>query len=497
MQLGEEPEHGHAYQDAGEGTEHALHQTAPGGAVARLADEQHRQQYPVALVQTESLQYAITHHQPQRQSQGVAKHHGVWGQVLLEQGQQRQGGWPCERRQAGRRGSGVLQLLGAGQQLVDAGQVAAQELHRRQQCLGIVLLEMGELQLIAEGLQRPVDALVMGIGLVHQDGVTESLARLRELQEHLLEAVEDDALLELRFQLAVGVVAGGGPLLDLQRQQVEPQQAGELGRRLMAGTEAGIERRLGQVQGIDQVDVELGQVVANGLGAVLVSREEAGFFQQVAAEGEIALGELLVQRLVGQEPEPDQRHQAIPEGASTERQRLVEEIRRLGGPQHGVDGDEQGAEADGGVTLAQRPHHHEDEGRAREPKGEQPGGREEVLHAEGGKQEADQRHGEVLDPAPQAVIGLGDGPCHYPEGEQHGELDVACGQGEGEQPQDGQQHLEGEVDMAVRQQAAQQARKINGHGKHCPCVQGHRQREQSVNAAADRQKPWAWDRCNP
>ncbi len=162
-------------------------------------------------------------------------------------------------------------------------------------------------------------------------------------------------------------MAGGGPLLDLQRQQVEPQQAGELGRRLMAGTEAGIERRLGQVQGIDQVDVELGQVVANGLGTVLVRREEAGFFQQVAAEGEIALGELLVQCLVGQQPEPDERDQAVPEGAGTERQRLVEEIRRLGGPQHGVDGDKQGAEADGGVALTERPHHHEDEGGARQP----------------------------------------------------------------------------------------------------------------------------------
>lgn len=82
-------------------------------------------------------------------------------------------------------------------------------------------------------------------------------------------------------------------------------------------------------------------------------------------------------------------------------------------------------------------------------------GWEEVLHAQGGKQETDQRHGEVLDPAPQAVICLGDGPRHYPEGEQHGELDVPCDQGEGEQPQDGQQHLEGEVDVAVGQQTAQ------------------------------------------
>ncbi|MNE04919.1 hypothetical protein D3C80_974660 [compost metagenome] len=83
VQLGEEPEHGHAYQDAGEGAEHPLHQTAPGGAVARLADEQHRQQYPVALVQTERLQDAVTHHQAQRQPQGVAKHHGVRGEVLF------------------------------------------------------------------------------------------------------------------------------------------------------------------------------------------------------------------------------------------------------------------------------------------------------------------------------------------------------------------------------------------------------------------------------
>ncbi len=69
----------------------------------------------------------------------------------------------------------------------------------------------------------------MGIGLVHQDGVAEPLTRLGELQEHLLKAVQHDALLELGLQLAVGIVAGGGPLVDLQRQQVEAQQAGQLG----------------------------------------------------------------------------------------------------------------------------------------------------------------------------------------------------------------------------------------------------------------------------
>ena len=37
-----------------------------------------------------------------------------------------------------------------------------------------MLLEVGELQLIAEGLQGPVNAFVVGIGLeMHQDGVAE------------------------------------------------------------------------------------------------------------------------------------------------------------------------------------------------------------------------------------------------------------------------------------------------------------------------------------
>ncbi len=79
-------------------------------------------------------------------------------------------------------------------------------------------------------------------------------------------------------------MAGGGPLLDLQRQQIEAQQAGELGGHPLpaGGIEAGIERRLGQVQGVDQVDVELGQVVADGLGAVLVRRKEARLLLQIA-----------------------------------------------------------------------------------------------------------------------------------------------------------------------------------------------------------------------
>ncbi len=208
--------------------------------------------------------------------------------------------------------------------------------------------------------------------------------------------------------------------------------------------------------------------MTNGLGAVLVGRKEAGFFQQIAGEGKVTLGQLLVQGLVGQQPEPDQRHQAIPECPGAEGQRLIEEIRCLGGPQHGVDGDEQGAEADGGVTLTERPHHHEDKGGAREPQGEQPGCGEEVLHAQGGKQEAEQGHGEVLDPAPQTVVGLGDGAGHHPEGEQHGELDVAGRQGEGKQPHDGQQYLEGEIDMTVSQQTAQQAGEIRGHGRAQP-----------------------------
>ena len=144
----------------------------------------------------------------------------------------------------------------------------------------------------------------------------------------------------------------------------------------------GIERRLGLVQGIDQVDVELGQIVADGLGAVFVGREEAGFLLQVAGEGEVALGQLLVQGLVGQQPEPDQGHQAVPEGPGAQGQRLIEEIRRLGGPQHGVDGNQQGTKADGGVTLTERPHHHEDKGGACKPDGKQPGGGEEILYAQ-------------------------------------------------------------------------------------------------------------------
>ena len=52
VQLGEEPEHGHADEDTGEGAEHPLHQTTAGGAVARLADEQYGEQDPVCLLYT-------------------------------------------------------------------------------------------------------------------------------------------------------------------------------------------------------------------------------------------------------------------------------------------------------------------------------------------------------------------------------------------------------------------------------------------------------------
>ncbi|VXA81967.1 hypothetical protein AERO8C_120443 [Aeromonas veronii] len=393
----------------------------------------------------------------------MAKHHGVQGEVLLELGQQRQAGRARQRGQLLLWLLGVLQHFGAAQQLVDAGQIAAQELHRRQQGFRVVLLEIGELQLIAKGLQRPVDALVMGVGLVHQNGVTEPLARLGELQEYLLKSFQYDALLELRFQPAVGVVAGGGALVNFQRQQVEAQQAGKLGARRMAAAQAGIEGRFGEGQRAHQIDVELGQIVANGLGAVLVRREEAGLFQQVAAKGEVALGQLLVQGLVGQQPEPDKRDQPVPEGASAEGQRLVEEIRCLGGTQHGVDGDQQRAKTDSGVAGTERSHHHEDKGGAGQPDGKQPGGGVEILHAQGRKHEADERHGEVFEPSPQAVVGFGDGARHYPEGEQHGELDIAGGQGEGEQTENGQQHLEGEVDVTIGQQSAQQAREIHRH----------------------------------
>jgi hypothetical protein len=84
------------------------------------------------------------------------------------------------------------------------------------------------------------------------------------------------------------------------------------------------------------------------------------------------------------------------------------------------------------------------------------------------EQEAEQGHGEVLDPAPEAVVGLGDGAGHHPEGEQHGELDVTGSQREGEQPRDGEQDLEGEIDVAVCQQPAQQAGEIHRHARHHP-----------------------------
>ncbi len=326
-----------------------------------------------------------------------------------------------------------------------------------------MLLEIGELQLIAKGLQRPVNALVMGVGLVDQNGVTEPLARLGELQEYLLKSFQHYALLELGFQPAVGIVAGGGTLVDFQRQQIEAQQAGKLGARRVAAAQAGVEGRLGEGQRAHQIDVELGQIVANGLGAVLVRREEAGLFQQVATKGEVALGQLLVQGLVGQQPEPDKRDQPVPEGASAERQRLVEKIRRLGGPQHGVDGDQQRAEADGGIAGTERPHHHEDKGGAGEPDGKQPGGGVEILYAQGREHEADERHGEIFEPSPQAVVGFGNSARHDPEGEQHGELDIAGGQGEGEQTENGQQHFESEVDVTIGQQSAQQAREIHRH----------------------------------
>ena len=150
----------------------------------------------------------------------------------------------------------------------------------------------------------------------------------------------------------------------------------------MAAAQAGIEGRFGEGQRAHQIDVELGQIVANGLGAVLVRREEAGFLLQIAGEGEVALGQLLVQGLVGQQPEPDQGHQAVPEGPGAQGQRLIEEIRRLGGPQHGVDGNQQGTKADGGVALAEGTHHDEDKGGAREPDGKEPGSGEEILHAQ-------------------------------------------------------------------------------------------------------------------
>ena len=65
VQLGEEPEYGHADEDTGEGAEHPLHQATAGCAVARLADEQYGEQDPVPLVQVKRLQNAIAHDQPE------------------------------------------------------------------------------------------------------------------------------------------------------------------------------------------------------------------------------------------------------------------------------------------------------------------------------------------------------------------------------------------------------------------------------------------------
>ena len=38
-------------------------------------------------------------------------------------------------------------------------------------------------------------------------------------------------------------------------------------------------------------------------------------------------------------------------------------------------------------------------------------------------------------------------PAHHPAGEQHGELDITGSQREGEQPRDGEQDLESEIDV--------------------------------------------------
>lgn len=100
----------------------------------------------------------------------------------------------------------------------------------------------------------------------------------------------------------------------------------------MAGAEAGVERRFGQGQRIDQIDVELGQIVANGLGAMLVRWKKARFLQQIAAEGKVTLGKLLVQCLVGQQPEPDEGDQAIPERTGAQCERLVERSGALAAP---------------------------------------------------------------------------------------------------------------------------------------------------------------------
>ena len=103
-------------------------------------------------------------------------------------------------------------------------------------------------------------------------------------------------------------MAGGGPLLDLQgKQQVKAQQASELKGQPRGGR--GMRRALSAVlawfRALTRLMLSWARV-ADGLGAVFVGREEAGFLHKIAGEGEVALGQLLVQGLVGQQPEPDQ-----------------------------------------------------------------------------------------------------------------------------------------------------------------------------------------------
>ena len=98
-----------------------------------------------------------------------------------------------------------------------------------------------------------------------------------------------------------------------------------------------------------------------------------------------------------------------------------------GRTEHGIDGNEQRAKADGGVALPERAHHDKQKAGAGEPNSKQPGPREQVLHAKAGKQETGQRHGQILNSPEKVIIGLSDSPSHYAKREQYHDFQIASG----------------------------------------------------------------------
>ena len=93
--------------------------------------------------------------------------------------------------------------------------------------------------------------------------------------------------------------------------------------------------------------------------------------------------------------------------------------------EHGVDGDEQGAEGDGGIALAEAAEQNKADGRHGQAEGKQRRPRKQQLHGGGGDKKTDQGNGEVAQTTGQPVVEVGQGRGNNAKGERDGQFDFA------------------------------------------------------------------------